>query len=290
MALQKEIWLDQLMNNFYPDTSFLNFTMDFSAFVDHHKLNMAEVGVDPEVLINNTTYPIDVQGRTDKPLAIELDLYETVNTLVREPEAVELSYNKLESVIYGHRQSLQAKAGTKAAHAFTPQKDSLYTPVVTTTGDLNEGFKRLVPENILKLKRRFDELDINPEQRNLVLHPAHLEDLILYDLKAFKDLTEWKDGKPAKFAGFNILQFTKTPTFNATTMQKKEFGAVAQGTDTYCSFAFSSDEVMKADGQVQMYITEKDPKQRATIIGFDKRFVALPIRNKGIGAIVTAKQ
>ena len=66
-------------------------------------------------------------------------------------------------------------------------------------------------------------------------------------------------------------------------MQKKEFGAVAQGTDTYCSFAFSSDEVMKADGQVQMYITEKDPKQRATIIGFDKRFVALPIRNKGIG-------
>ncbi|WP_264845183.1 hypothetical protein [Capnocytophaga catalasegens] len=122
-----------------------------------------------------------------------------------------------------------------------------------------------------------------------MLHPAHLEDLILYDLKAFKDLTEWKDGNPSKFAGFNILQFTKTPVFNATTMQKKAFGAITESTDTYCSFAFSSDEVMKADGEAKMYITERDPKQRATIIGFDKRFIALPIRNKGIGAIVTGK-
>ena len=251
---------------------------------------MAEVGVDPDVLINNNTYPISVQEREDTPLSIQLDLYETTNTIVRKPQAVELAYNKLESVIYGHRQSLQAKAGTKAAHAFTPTKDTEFTPVITTTGDLNDGFKRLVPENILKLKRRFDELDINSDNRNLVLCPAHLEDLILYDLKAFKDLTEWKDGKPSRFAGFNILQFTKTPTFNANTMQKKAFGAVKDTNDTYCSFAFASDEVMKADGQVNMYITEHDPKERATIIGFDKRFIALPIRNKGIGAIVTAKQ
>lgn len=289
MQLEKQIWINQLMKNFYPETSFLNFALDFSAFVEYDKLNMAEVGVDPEVLVNNSTYPIAVKERVDNPLSIDLDLYETVNTLVREPEAVELAYNKLESVIYGHRQSLQTKAGMKAAHAFTPRKDSEYTPVVTTTGDLNDGFKRLVPENILKLKRRFDELDINPEKRILVLHPAHLEDLILYDLKAFKDLTEWKNGQPSKFAGFNVLQFTKNPTFDLATMQKKEFGAKASADDTYCSFAFASDEVMKADGDVKMYIKEHDPEERATIIGFDKRFIALPIRNKGVGAIVTAK-
>lgn len=289
MALEKQIWIDQLMNNFYPDYSFLNFAKDFTAFVEYDKINMAEVGVDPKVLVNNTTYPIAVEERTDTPISIELDLYETINTLVRKPEAVELSYDKLESVIYGHRQSLQTKAGMKAAHAFAPDKDTTFTPIVKTTGDLNEGFKRLVPENVLKLKRRFDELDINPDKRNLVLHPAHLEDLILYDLKAFKDLTEWKEGRPSKFAGFNILQFTKNPVYNSTTMVKKSFGAVAEPTDTYCSFAFASDEVMKADGNVGMYINESDPKERATIIGFDKRFIALPIRNKGIGAIVTSK-
>ena len=288
--LQKQIWLAQLMNNFYPQASFLNFARDFSAFVDNDKLNMTEVGVDPEVLINNTTYPINVVERTDKPLSIELDLYETENTLIREPEAVELAYDKLESVIYGHRQSLVLKSAMKAAHAFTPAKNTDNTPVITTTGDNNgDGYKRLMPADILKLKRRFDDLDINIEGRNLVLHPAHLEDLILYDLKSFKDLTEWRDGQPSKFAGFNILQFSKMPVFNATTLEKKSFGAEKEDTDTYCSFAFSSDEVMKADGEPKVYMSEHDPKERATIIGFDKRFVALPIRNKGIGAIVTAK-
>lgn len=59
--------------------------------------------------------------------------------------------------------------------------------------------------------------------------------------------------------------------------------------DTYSSFAFSSDEVMKADGTVQIYERINDPELRATVIGFDKRFIALPIRNKAIGAIISAK-
>ena len=45
---------------------------------------------------------------------------------------------------------------------------------------------------------------------------------------------------------------------------------------------------MKADGEIYMYSKEDDPGERATIVGFDKRFVALPIRGKGIGAIVSA--
>lgn len=53
-------------------------------------------------------------------------------------------------------------------------------------------------------------------------------------------------------------------------------------------YYFYAKEVMKADGDIHMYATENDPKERVTIVGFDKRFVALPIRGKGIGAIVSA--
>lgn len=42
---------------------------------------------------------------------------------------------------------------------------------------------------------------------------------------------------------------------------------------------------MKTDGDIHMYAIENDPRERAAIVGFDKRFVALPIRGKGIGAI-----
>ena len=42
---------------------------------------------------------------------------------------------------------------------------------------------------------------------------------------------------------------------------------------------------MKTDGDIHMYAIENDPRDRAAIVGFDKRLVALPIRGKGIGAI-----
>lgn len=86
---------------------------------------------------------------------------------------------------------------------------------------------------------------------------------------------------------FGILSFSRMPMYNLDTMEKLPFGAI--GTNLgFSSFAFQAEEVMKADGEVYMYERVDDPEHRATIVGFDKRFIAVPIRNKGIGAIVSA--
>ena len=45
---------------------------------------------------------------------------------------------------------------------------------------------------------------------------------------------------------------------------------------------------MRADGEIHMYSKENDPEQRGTIVGFDKRFIAMPIRNIALGAIVSS--
>ena len=186
--------------------------------------------------------------------------------------------------------ALRSKTGQKAAHAFAPSSDTVNTPVLITTGDNNgEGFKRLIPEDILRLKKKYDLLDVPYDNRYLVLDPNHVEDLILYDLKAFKDITDFKDGQPNRFAGFNILQYTKTPKYNVNTKVKLPWGAVADANTTFASFSFSSEEVMKADGTVNMFERINDPELRATIVGFDKRFIGLPIRNKAIGAIIAGK-
>lgn len=77
MALNKEVWIDQIKEGFYPDDSFLNKVSDHSEFVDNHKLHIASAGIDPQVLINNTTYPITVVGRGDEDNIIILDKFET---------------------------------------------------------------------------------------------------------------------------------------------------------------------------------------------------------------------
>ena len=288
-GLAKEVWINQLTKKFYPDSSFLYYTKDFSSLVENDAINMADAGVDPDVLINNTTYPIQVVNRVDTPIRIELDLFETKNTLVRRPEAIEYSYDQLESVLMGHRNKLRARTAEKAAHAFAPLKDSEFTPVISTTGETSGTRKRMSVEDILLLKERFDSVDIPLEERYLVLNPKHLSDLILFDVRAFKDLTDIVDGKPKRFAGFNVLQTSATPFYNATSLEKIAFTKTPGDTDVFCSFAFQKEEVMKADGTVHMYAKYDDPEERGTIVGFDKRFIAVPIRNKGIGAIVSKK-
>lgn len=290
-TLNKEVWVQQLMKNFYPDSSFLKYVKDFSTLVDNNAINMAEVGADPNVLINNTTYPIRVVQRIDTPIRIELDLFETENTLVRRPEVIEYSYDQLESVLMGHRSVLRSRTAEKAAHAYAPQKDAIFTPVITTSGETIEsvGRRRLAIEDILQLKERFDDACIPAEERYLILKPKHVSDLILFDVKTFKDLTDIKDGRPNRFAGFNVLQTSITPTYNSDTKEKVAFGANPSDTDTFCSFAFQKEEVMKADGDVFLYSKINDPEERGTIVGFDKRFVAFPIRNKALGAIISTK-
>lgn len=290
MALNKEVWLNQIKEGFYPDDSFLQKLVNYDGFVENDKIHIASAGIDPKVLINNTTYPITVVGRDDADNEITLDKFETENTIVRRPDAIEYSYDKLESVIRQHRSTLRKAVTMKATHAIAPQADTFDTPLVVTTGEVVGNRHRLTFADILALKERFDDADIPMDRRYLVLHPKHVSDLLLEDLKIFKDLTNITDGEPTKFAGFGCFSCSTMPTY--TTDEDGALVKVAYSADAttrFASVAFYADEVFKADGEMYMYATYDDPKERATIIGFDKRSIVLPIRGKGIGAIVSAE-
>ena len=278
------------MEGFYPDDSFLQKAKDFSEFVDHDRLHIPSAGIDPKVLINNTTYPIDIVERKDEDCEIVLDKFETENTIVRRPDAIEYSYDKLESVISQHRATLRKSVAMKAIHAYAPAVDTFDTPVIETTGLTTNDRKRLTFADILALKERFDDADIPLTDRYIVLHPKHVTDLLLQDVELFKNLTEIKNGKPFNFAGFGFYSFAQMPVYTVQdkVLTKLPFGVIPPENAQFASVAFYAEEVMKADGEIYMYSKEDDPGERATIVGFDKRFVALPIRGKGVGAIVSA--
>lgn len=287
MALNKEVWVHQLKENFYPNSSFLKHMTDFSSEVENNKIHIASAGIDPKVLINNKTYPINVAGRIDDDCVISLDKFETENTIVRRPEAIEYGYDKLESVLRQHRATLQKAVASKAAHAIAPDADTTFTPVITTSGEAVNGRKRLTFADILSLKERFDEVEIPLDKRYLILHPKHVTDLLVEDLTLFKDLTNITDGEPVKFAGFGCYSFPHMPTYTISGGTCTKIAYSEEKSANFASVAFFADEIMKADGEIYMYANEDDPKERATIVGFDKRFICMPIRNKGIGAIVS---
>lgn len=288
MALNKQVWISQIKEGFYPERSFLKKVEDYSDLVDNDMLHFPSAGIDPKVLVNNSTYPIKIVGREDEDNAIVLDKFETENTLVRRPDAIEYSYDKLDSVIRQHRSTLQTTTARKAAHAFAPSKDTNETPLVLTTGAAARGRKRITFEDLLALKERFDDALIPLEDRYIILHPRHVTDLLLEDVKLFKELTDIKDGEPTKFAGFGCYQFPFMPTYKASGENWEKVAYNDEQTEQFASVAFYAHEVMKADGEIYMYARYDDPEERGTVVGFDKRFIALPIRGKGVGAIISA--
>lgn len=295
-GLLKEIWISQLMEKYDQVPSFLNVAgiQDMSALVENNTINLAEAGVDPDVLVNNTTYPIAINERTDTALALPLDFFDTVNTVVRNSEAVQLAYNKMESVIRRHRQSLVNKTAGKASHAITPTQDGAFTPVIGTTGaDNGSSFKLITEADVFKLAGAFDLNDAPDGERYLVLHSKHFNELVENSQTLKEQRYRLPSGNVGRelmeLAGFKILRYSSEAIFNKSTGVKKAYGAAAAPTtDTISSFAFVASEVMKAMGSVEMFSTLADPGARGDIVGFQQRFLSMPLRNKYLGAIYSA--
>jgi hypothetical protein len=277
-GLLKEIWISILMENFYPSGDWLTAGQNMTEFVDNNTINLADCGVDPEVYINNTTYPIQIEERTDTALTIGLDYYDTKNTVVRNATAIQLAYNKAESVVRQHRQALRKKNLQKAAHAYGPAGDSANTPILQLAANGS------IIDLIIEAQQKLDDVDA-PEDRILVLNPEHQAKLRKEDKVLYKEIFGQKGTN--ELYGFKVFKTTVTPTYNGTAKTKKAFGAAAAPTtDVKSSLFYVASEVMYADGEYDMYSRLKDPEARGDIIGFQKRFVALPIRNKYIGAII----
>lgn len=285
-GINKEVWLDILMEGFIPADGFLGRSVNLDAQVENNTINIAEAGVDPNVLVNNTTYPIPSSQRKDNPFAIPLDTLDTENTIVRNVEQMESAYDKMASVVRGHKKSLRAMCARRAAHAWSPGKSDSFNPVWAADGAGNKhGYKKISFDMLYAMAAEFQGMDVPMESLVAVLHPYHLADLHAENAKAYKELIEGR-----KLCGtFDLFITSATAKYNGTTGEKTAFGAVGADTDAISSFMYSADEVMRAMGDDDMFLREKDPEQRADLIGFQKRFIALPMRNKYTGAIYSPK-
>jgi hypothetical protein len=281
-GLLKEVFTTQLMEDFYPEGSFLSESTDMSEFVQYDKINLGEAGINPNVLKNNLTYPVATASRTDTPLELILDVYDTENTIVRNIEQAELSYNKVESVIRGHRQALQTRAIREAAHNWCPITNGTFTPIIPTTGAPNGTIKRISFEDLDTLEAKLIDLSVDASLLNLSLSTKHQMELRQEDRKLYKEMM--KDGRIGKF---KVHFSTVNPLFSSAGV-KRPYGAVAAAGDNQASFAWLKSEVMRADGTIDIFGTIKDPGQRGDTFGMQKRGLYLPIRNKYLGAIYSA--
>lgn len=247
----------------------------------------------PDVLINNSAYPLALQAYTDSEVTIQLDKYQTKVTTLSDDQVMGASYDRIDNATRSHTEAILIKKFSKAIHALCPAGHTANTPVISTTGAADgTGRKRLVYADVVALKDAFDKMQIPSIGRRLVLSTDHWNDLLL-DRQNFGDqLVNYKTGDVApQIAGFQVYQYVENPYITAADKVKVAYGAAAAAGDYRASVAFYVPNVVKKTGLTKQYFADSktDPENQTNRLNYRHYFIAVPAENKYIGAIASAE-
>ena len=286
-----EVWTGELVKQFnHADTAtWLDGVPDYSRYSKNAVIHLVDVGIDPEVLINNSTYPIPITALNDSDIPVSLDKLTTEATPITDDELYALSYDKITLVKEKHGNAITIKKYDKAIHAFAPASHTSATPIVMTSGVVGtDGRKPLLKADIIALKKKFDDAKVPTAGRRLVLCPDHVQDLLLVDQKFADQYYNYTTGKIANLFGFEVFEYVSNPIFTSAGA-KKSFGAVASAGEFQASVAFHAPTMFKAADETKMYYSEakNDPLTHRNLVNFEHRYIAMPKKNKAIGAIVS---
>ena len=293
-GLLTEVWTGQMIKAFRTDPDGLGWytkIRSYDQYANNDVIHFVNIGGDPDVLVNNTSYPLDVQTLEDGDKAVSLDKFQTKPTKITDDEMYALSYDKKASVIERHKEAMKEKIYSRAIHAIAPNENVKATPVILTTGATTEGRKAMTLQDVINLKKLFDKNKVPKAGRILVLCSDHIADLLQNEQKFAQQYYNYETGKVAKLFGFEVYENDDCPYYNASTLKKLAYGAVAGDTDTQASVAFSPTRMMKANGSVTAYASEaKDnPTTQENLLSYRAYSICLPLKNEAMGAIVSAK-
>lgn len=294
-GLYAEIWTGELIKKFRTSEEsigWLKKIRNVNQYVSNNVINFVNVGVDPTVLVNNSTYPIGVESLDDANKAVTLDKYQTKATKITDDELHGLSYDKIGSVIERHHDTIAEEKYARALHALAPATHSATTPVILTSGsaDAVGTSKRLTRADIIALKSAFDEQKIPTTGRVLVLCSAHVNDLLLEDQKFAEQYYNYASGKIANMYGFEVYEYTNAPLYKVSTKTKIAYGTAATATERAASTAFYAPRVIQAQGETKTYLQDAatSPTTQENLVNFRTYFMCLPLKDEAIGAIVSS--
>lgn len=289
-----EVWTGELIKTLRAGdvATFLDGLPDYSQYAENDVIHMIDVGGDPEVLVNNKTYPLDVQNITDNDAVFSLDKFQTKPTPVTDDELYTSSYDKMASLKERHADAIKEKKFAKAIHALAPDSNAEKTPVLKTTGEVvgggTTGRRRLQMSDIISLKDKFDKMKVPVQGRRLVLCSDHVNDLLLTDQKFKDQYYNYVTGKIANLYGFEVYEYSDNPVYKVAG-GKVAFGTAASANEYQASVAFYTKRVFKASGSTKMYYSEAktDPLNQRNLVNFRHYFIVLPKKKEAMGAIMS---
>lgn len=293
MAIQKEIWIQAIVEAFFADDSFVSKAYNADAFVNQGKsVHIPNAGAPSGVEKNRSVFPATVNTRTDVDLKFDLDEFTTNPIRIPHAETVELSYDKRNSVLRQDKSALINKASESILYNWLP--DNAYTietsgkTVTAHTASATGNRKTFTKEDVRKAMVKFNSQNVPQTGRYLLvdaeMYGQLLDSLTTQEAMAFHATANVQKGILGQLYSFQILMRSRVGVYTNAGV-KKEFSAVGATTDVACALAWHVDSVCRAMGEVEMFDNISDPTYYGDIYSFLVRCGGRAMRNDVAGLL-----
>ena len=295
MALNKEIWINDIVENFWPDDSFVTKSRDHSAFVEGKTVHVPNAGTPAAVTKNLNSFPATIGSRTDTDLSYTIGKFYAAPIVLNHAEDVELSYDKRTSITKQSQAALREAAAADILYNWVPGTSPV---IIATTGSnatahihgATSTRKKITLADVKAVKKQFDADDV-PQSGRYILLDSEMYNQLLDALSDAATLNFLAGADPEKgilgqYMGFSFMMRSKVlKTSNAGVL--KDWKATNEATtDCAAGLAWQEDCVSRAMGDIEAYTVEGDPSYYGDVLSFNMRAGGAPCRYDKKGVVL----
>lgn len=260
MPLNKEIWVDHIIGNLYGPTSAISRSVDHSEYINNKTVHVPNAGAPAKIGKNVKSLPLSVSSREDIDLIYKINDYKIYPMLVTNLEAVELSYDKRQSILAENKAKLYEETALDIVASWVA---CVKKPVAKASKTIKEMIKGAA--------KQFATDKVPSQGRTLMLTPDNyyklLDELTEQEQFAFSASADAAHGVLGKYYGFEILEEYLLP--NGVEM-----------------LAWHPLSMSRALGDVHIYANEQDATYYGDILSGDVRAGGHVIRQDCKGVYV----
>jgi hypothetical protein len=319
-GINREIWTAYILENLFPDNSFLEMLMDESEYVNYLTVHTPQAGAVPTVTVD-PTFPLNsgnglaVNQRTDTTVDWNIHVFWVGPFLITNAEEVQLSYNKMASVLYEMEMALR-QAITENLLIYMAPTGTATLPsnlgggtnnnILRSTGITNNDPTNIVSSvaytngalgnrlnftlwDLLAAQLLLDNQNVPDEDRFMVMSPNAMRQIVA-DMEATKyraalgDIYDTKAGTVSNLFGFKIFKRTQVMQYNnAATPAVKAYGSAGAATDNDAILFGQKAAFAKAFGDIHIYEQLNSPTQGGDIYSVLIRMGATKRRASELG-------
>lgn len=295
-GLDLEIWKKYIIERLLKDNQFLVKSKDDSGYVlGGAVVHIPQAGAKPVVVKNRNSFPATTVRRTDTDIYYLLDNYTTDPTHMTWAELQTLSYDKIDSVLGDHMNTLSETVADDILIKWNPPAANK----VLTTGGPDAGTvagvgaqtgtrKGLHHKDLKKVMIAMNVMKI-PKTGRVVLIDDNMYEFF-YDsltdsmMNAFQQFADNKSGIVGRLHGFDIMTRTSVLAWdNADAV--KALGAAGAATDNLVSLAWHPSVVCRAIGETKPFQKKDDPQYYGDVYSMAVRAGGRIERGDNVGIV-----